>query len=181
MFKKFIEGLVFGGGFIISVSLIGYVVATKMFPISFRPQMTSADQESRFSGKKQPLFSLRKELEDGFDIPFHELSVDEQINKSTAIALAKFEPSPDGQMKAIIKEFLKKESGVEIYYNIGDEHPSSSYFPNDRTRHGDGMIIFFTGSPAVMRMSMTFSGNRIRSLGDIPIELFKKKCEKPKV
>ena len=82
-------------------------------------------------------------------------------------------------MRAIIKEFLKKESNTTIYYDIGDEYPSSSYYPREGTRYGDGVIIFFTVSPATMRMSMSFSGDRIHSLGDIPIELFKEKCNDP--
>ena len=77
---------------------------------------------------------------------------------------------------AKIKEFLKKESGTTIYYNIGDEYPTSSYYPKEGTRYGDGVIIFFADSPATMKMSMSYSGDRIHSLGDIPIELFKKKC-----
>lgn len=108
--------------------------------------------------------------------PFHELSLDDQIKQASVIAIAKYEKSSDGKMKAILKEFLKKEPGTTIYYNIGDEYPGSSYYPKENTMYGDGVIIFFTGSPATMKMSMTYSGDRIRGLGDIPIELFRKKC-----
>jgi hypothetical protein len=45
--------------------------------------------------------------------------------------------------------------------------------------YGDGVVIFFTGSPASMSMSMSFSGDRIHGLGDIPLQLFKQKCEEP--
>jgi hypothetical protein len=41
------------------------------------------------------------------------------------------------------------------------------------------MVMFFTGSPATMRMSMTYFGDRVHSLGDLPIELLRQKCEEP--
>ena len=91
--------------------------------------------------------------------------------------MAVYEPSSDGKMKAIIKEFLKKKPGTIIYYQVGDEYPAASYYPQEGIEHGDGVIIFFTGSPAKMKMSVTFSDGRICGLSDIPIDLFKKKCK----
>jgi hypothetical protein len=107
---------------------------------------------------------------------FHELPIEEQIKEASLIAVAKYEPAPDGQMKAIITDILKKDPNVVSYYDVGDEHPSSSYYPKDRSSYGDGLVIFFTGSPATMRMSMSYEGDRIRSLGDMPLSLFKEKC-----
>ena len=76
-------------------------------------------------------------------------------------------------------EFLKKESGVTVYYHLGDEHAPSSHYPKANTDYGDGVIIFFTGSPAVMQMSMSYSGDRIRGLADMPLELFRQQCRAP--
>lgn len=111
--------------------------------------------------------------------PFYELGIDEQIKRASVIALARYERASDGEMKAVIKEFLKKEPNVQIYYKVGDEYAPSSYYPGGKTVYGDGVVIFFTGSPATMQLSMTYSGDRIHGLGDIPIELFKEKCAKP--
>jgi len=166
MFKKFIEGLVFGCGFAISFIAIYFIASYFIYPklINSRFQQTTtihSDEDFR-------------ELAE----PFSELTLEEQIKNSSVIALAKYEPSTDGRMKAIIKDFLKKESGVTVRYKIGDEFSSSSYYPNPKGRifHGDGVVIFFTGSPAVMKMSMTYSGDRISALGDMPLELLRKKC-----
>ncbi len=74
----------------------------------------------------------------------------------------------------------KKEPGTIIYYKVGDEYPGASYYPKDGINRGEGVIIFFTGSPATMKMSVTFSDGRIHGLNDIPIELFKKKCKRLK-
>ena len=127
---------------------------------------------------QKPISALnRPEVMEKSGKPFHELSLEDQIKQASVIAIAKYQKSSDGKMKAIINEFLKKEPGTTIYYNIGDEYPGSSYYTKENTMYGDGIIIFFTGSPAIMKMSMTYSGDRIRSLGDIPIELFRKKCK----
>lgn len=181
MFKKFTEGLVFGGGFGVSFIFLWYMAAYLIYPIFVTPhiQESVSKQISELESQIPPSMSSRNVISDKPRIQFHELSLEEQIKTASVIAIAKYEKSSDGKMKAIIKEFFKKEPGTTIYYDIGDEYPGSSYFPKENTMYGDGVVIFFTGSPASMKMSMSYSGDRIHSLGDIPIELFKKKCEDP--
>jgi len=180
MLKKFIDGLGFGAGFAISFSVIWYISAYLIYPNLIETQIEGGFKTpSNVSVEANPsdiVTSMPRSFESGKQ--FHELPLDEQINESTVIAIAKYEASQDGRMKAVIKEFLKKKEGVKIYYDVGDEHPSSSFYPEEDTSHGDGVVIFFTGSPATMKMSMTFEGDRIRSLGDIPLKLFKEKCKK---
>ena len=179
MLKKFIEGLVFGAGFTISFLILWYFASFVITPALVSHQFGQKIPEQLSESKSEPGPTIQKKIEEFREtkVPFYELGVEEQIKQSSVIALARYEPAADGKMKAIIKEFLKKEPGTTIYYNIGDEHPSSSYYPKERTTYGDGLIIFFTGSPATMKMSMSFTGDRIHSLGDIPLELFKKKCD----
>lgn len=169
MLKKFTDGLIFGAGFSISCMVLLFLASFLILPmfVSKHIEYPTGIEQSNVGAHSQP------------SIPFHDLGLEEQIKQSSVIALAKFEPAPDGQMKAIIKEFLKKDTEVTIYYSIGDEHPSSSYYRQKDVGHGDGLVIFFTGSPANMKMSMSYSGDRIHSLGDIPVELFKKKCSEP--
>lgn len=181
MFKKFTEGLVFGGGFAISFVAIWYVAAYLISPmfIASRIEHEANKHLSELGANIQPSKPGSAEASRESAVPFHELGLEDQIKNSSVIALAKYERDPDGKMKAIIKEFLKKEPNVTIYYKIGEEYPSSSYYPKDNTSYGDGVVIFFTGSPATMRMSMSYSGDRIRGLGDLPLELFRKKCKEP--
>ena len=181
MLKKFTEGLVFGGGFGISFLALWYVAAYLITPMFVGSQIEQVANRhlSYLDAKTQSSISRTPETLRESGPPFHELKLEEQIKKSSVIALAKYEPSPDGKMKAIIKEFLKKEPGVTLYYNVGDEYASSSYYPKDKTSYGDGLVIFFVGSPAEMRMSMSYAGDRIRGLGDLPLELLKKKCKEP--
>jgi hypothetical protein len=178
MLKKFTDGLMFGAGFAISFLIIWYLGAYYISPLIVDSRIQSiTDDNLAYREMKRHGSSGENEAISHPKVQFHELTLDEQIKKASVIALAKYEQAPDGKMKAIITEFLKKDPGVTIYYKVGDEYPSSSYYPKANEDRGDGLVIFFVGSPASMRMSMTFSGDRIRGLGDLPIELFRKKCE----
>jgi hypothetical protein len=172
--RKFVDGLLFGCGFAISLVIVSYA-SWFVFPIIIGSVSTHESipitQESHYS----------KSLS-GNDVngkPFHELDLDEQIKQSSVIALAKYEPSKEGLRKAVIKEFLKKDPNTIVHYKIGDEYAPSSYYPKVNTSYGDGIVIFFVGSPASMRMSMSYDGDRIGSLGDLPLELLREKCNQP--
>lgn len=174
MMKRFFDGLIFGAGFTISFIILWYLAAYSIQPIvdRLRFERLGIGADSEISDTKQAS-SAQRGLQ---DIPFHALRVDDQIKQSSIIALAQYEQASDGRMKAVIKEFLKKDPNTIFYYDVGDEYSPSSYFPKDNTSYGDGAIIFFTGSPATMKSSMSYSDNRVRALGDIPIELLREKC-----
>ena len=172
--KRLLDGLLFGAGFAISFLLIWAAASYWVVP---HLVASHVEQHGRFSVAPDAHFQTSRA--EGLTKPFHELGVDDQIKQSTVIALARYEPGPDGKRKAVIKEFLKKEPGTTVYYNVGDEFADASYYPKDNTDHGDGVIIFFTGSPAEMAESMTYSGDRITGLGDLPVELFRTKCQRP--
>lgn len=179
MLRKFIDGLVFGSGFAVSFVVIWYIASFTLYPMLISSVTKSANQQLAQEGFSVPSEQAAPDTRRQLSKPFHELSVEEQIKKASVIALAKFEKSSDGKMKAVITEFLKKDPGVIIYYNIGDEYPTSSYYPSKNKSYGDGVVIFFTGSPASMGMSVTYTGDRISGLSDMPIKLFKEKCKEP--
>lgn len=182
MLKKFTDGLMFGGGFAISFIALWYVAAYLIFPMfasSYAERVFSNDLPSSNSQSYRSSISTGAALPNNPVKQFHELDIEQQIKQASVIALAEYVPSEDGKMKAVITEFIKNQPGTTIYYNIGDEHPLSSYYPKNKSRHGDGLVIFFTGSPAQMKLSMTYSGERISGLGDMPIKLLRKKCNDP--
>lgn len=181
MLKKFAEGLVFGGGFAISFVVIWFMAAYLISPM-FIASRIAQEANRQISGPGANVAPSKRQSAEAAHmstIPFHELGLEDQIRNSSAIALARYERAADGRMKAVIREFLKKDSNATIYYKIGDEYPSAGYYPKDDTSYGDGVVIFFTGSPATMKMSMTYSGDRIRGLGDLPVELLRRKCKDP--
>ncbi|MCP3852503.1 MAG: hypothetical protein GY694_20075 [Gammaproteobacteria bacterium] len=182
MLKKFTDGLIFGGGFAISFIVIWYAAAYFIFPMfasSYTERVLSTGPSNSNSKSSQPPTPTNKTLPNTPLKQFHELEIEQQIEQASVIALAEYVPSENGKMKAVITELIKNKPGTTIYYNVGDEHPSSSYYPKEKTRHGDGLVIFFTGSPAQMKMSMTYSGDRILGLGDMPLKLLRKKCAEP--
>lgn len=180
MFRKFIEGLVFGCGFSISFIALWFVAAFTITPMLASYFTQHGEKQIIEKDVKAPTATrpgVKNTREDGK--PFHELGFEEQIQKASVIALARYEKADDGKMKAIIKEFLKKDPDATVHYNIGDEYANSSYYPSDDHKYGDGVVIFFVGSPASMRMAVSYSGDRISGLADLPIELFRKKCKAP--
>ena len=167
MLRKFAEGLVFGAGFAISFIVVGALGASAMFSLAPTSRWsTSSDTVTRQIGEgdeKRP--------------PFYDLPIEAQIDEASVIAIARYEPAADGRMKAVLREVLKKKEGTTFHYQLGDEYTPSSYYPKSGTSYGDGIVIFFEGSPAMMRRAISYSGDRITGLGDMPIELFRNKCE----
>ena len=140
MLKKLVDGLVFGAGFGISLALVWFIATSVLLP------------HAASSHKGPPPSSIARIGEDDSreveppEALFHELPIEEQIKAASVIALASYEPGDDGRMKAVLKEFLKKDPDVTFYYDLGDEYRSSSYYPKPGTSYGDGVVIFFEGS-----------------------------------
>lgn len=170
MLRKFGEGLVFGAGFAISFLVLGWLGTSAIF------SMTPTSGWSASSG----VVGTTRQIggDDEKRPPFYELPIEEQIEEASVIAVARYESAEDGRMKAVLKEFLKKKEGAKFHYQVGDEYAASSYYPKSGTSYGDGVVIFFEGSPAMMRRAITFSGDRITGLSDMPLELFRDKCGK---
>ena len=176
MFKKFVDGLAFGAGFSIAFIVLWMIVTVVIYPVYLESQMSDlAGTEIVFPDDSDDT-SLTVHPAYGGE-PFYSLSIEEQIAKSSAVALAKYEPANDGRMQAIIVEYLKLQPGTEIRYAVGDEYRGSSYYPNEDRNRGDGVVIFFTGSPATMELSTSVYGDRVTGLNDIPLALFREKCD----
>ena len=175
MFKKFSDGLAFGAGFSISFIVLWTIVSFVVFPAYFESQFSNiADSEIVFPDESESTSSSKFPVDSS--PPFYSLSIEEQIAEASAIALAKYEPADDGRMRATIVEFLKLKPGTTIHYAVGDEYRGSSYYPSEDRNRGDGVVIFFTGSPAIMELSTSVYGDRITGLNDIPLALFREKC-----
>lgn len=180
MLNKFKEGLVFGGGFAISFIALWYMAAFFITPMIVNSQIEDINKIQQSFTSKNPSVPSQAIVSSQPEKQFYELSSDEQIQTATVIVLAKYEPAQDGKVKAVISQFLKKDDNVAFHYKIGDELVSSSYYPRENTSYGDGLVVFFAGNPPSQKMSMPYDGDRIRSLGDMPMELFKNKCNASK-
>ena len=177
--SKFKEGFVFGAGFSVAFILISYAADFAISPtlLNYKLKHVSIPQPVSV-GRTASAWPFGSALPSHQNQrPFHEMTPDEQIKNSSAIVLATYEKRSDGRMAAVAKEFLKTASDVIIHYKVGDEISEMSYYPSEHDGHGDGALIFFTGSPAMISMSMTYSGNRITGLGNMPLELLRSKCK----
>jgi hypothetical protein len=109
MLKKLFEGFVFGVGFALALVLVVVAIKPRMMPISF------GSSDGPAAGERPQAASLEYSETAGF----YALPLEEQIQQASVIALARYEPAPDGKMKAVIREFLKQAPDTEINYRIG--------------------------------------------------------------
>lgn len=172
--KRFTEGLLFGAGFAISFTVVWYVAAYVIFPATVGPKIEKEanKQLSEYNSKVVPP-EVRREMER----PFHEMGPEESIAAASAIALAKYEPAPDGRMKAVVTEFLKKELDAKVPYDIGDEYSSGSYYPKENVSRGEALLLFSKTRRSQEQVPWPFYHDRIAGLGDMPMELFRKKVK----
>ncbi len=119
--------------------------------------------------------SLEKETEPSppersWDNDFHARPPEEQIRRASAILLTRLEKEGD-RHREIVAEILKRKPGVRLYYNVGEEYRSLSHSPSPGCEgcEGEGSVVFMLGNPAQMVFSVTYEGDRLRSLGDMPI------------
>ena len=111
---------------------------------------------------------------------FHDWPLEKQIQTASVIAIGKWQKS-DSTLKCIISEVLKHAPNTAFYYKVGAEFRPGNQRVKDNTSYGDGQIMFFVGSPASFRYAMSFSGDRIAGMGDMPInelrELIRKSAQ----
>jgi hypothetical protein len=90
------------------------------------------------------------------------------MKKASAILLTQWR-KVDGEVKQIVTEILKHRPGTTLYYSVGDEYefPGSRSGPEYAT--GDGNVIFMEDSPASMRSSYSYSGERVGGFADMPL------------
>jgi len=110
---------------------------------------------------------------------FHDLPIDKQVASASVIAIARYQK--DGEkLKCVVSEILKQAPDTDFFFKVGDEYPSCSRYPKSNELYGDGVLMFFVGSPAEFRYSTSFSGDRLVGLGEMPIDLLRRKIAEAK-
>lgn len=99
---------------------------------------------------------------------FSDWTVEKQIQSASVIAITTFKKD-GGKLISIITAIPKQAAGNAFNYQIGDEYARGTRYERENMEYGDGEVIFFTGSPPMMRLSMTYANGRVTGLGDIPI------------
>lgn len=103
---------------------------------------------------------------------FSEWPLERKIKSASAIIVTTYKQEGP-KLKSSVAEIIKQEPGTILNYKIGDEYPQGSRYPRDNANYGDGEVVFFVGSPASMRYSLSYSEGRILGLGDMPLTMFK--------
>lgn len=107
---------------------------------------------------------------------FHELTLEQKIQQSSAILLTEYSRNNAGKAKNIVVEILKKDSDVELFYTVGDEYQ----LYGDLKLQDDsavGYVVFMGGNPARMRYAVTYQQGRVGGLGNVSLSTLREKCE----
>lgn len=83
---------------------------------------------------------------------FHAWPLDRQIASASVIVATTWTKDGD-RTKNVVSEILKQKPGTSFYYKVGDEYADMDYYPEHDVQ---GEIIFFTGSPAEMRLARSY-------------------------
>jgi hypothetical protein len=113
--------------------------------------------------------SLDYSFKDEFE-GFHDWPIEKKIQSASVIAITTYKKEEDGRLKSIITSIPKQPEGGTFNYKIGDEYVPGGRYPRANTQYGDGDVIFFTGSPPMMRLSYSYAEGRIGGMGELPVE-----------
>lgn len=171
MLNKFLFGLVFGLGFSLSLAV---VLSVWLNYVSSPSYMSQSIGHVSSGSVTVPYEDKHPFIENFSDLP-----IEDKISHSTAIVVTNIMKNDEGTYEQKITEILKKQDDVELYYQIGDVYDDHSDY-NEYESKGmfvpKGFIIFMGGSPASMRYSVSYSGDRISSLGGLSMEMLREKC-----
>jgi hypothetical protein len=134
---------------------------------SFLPNVIANQVNRAILGEKS--FASRPQV-DEFN-GFSDWTVEKQIQKSSVIAITTFKKD-SGKLTSIITSIPKQDADTSFNYQLGDEYVRGNRFPRENTDYGDGEVIFFTGSPPMMRLSWSYADGRIGGLGEMPMAKF---------
>jgi len=156
------------------IILSAVIAAPKLYPDvanTVEPEVAASAPATSAEASKDD------DIEDFYDLP-----VAQQIEKASAIVITKYQKEGE-YLTSTVSEILKLSPGTEFYYKVGDklEYGVRSLKPDPEMgeiSYGEGEIVFFVGSPAMMKYSTSYEGERCSGLGDIPIEMLKEMIRK---
>lgn len=111
---------------------------------------------------------------------FRELPIEAHVRSASVIVLTKYRREGD-KLKSVVSEILKHKPGTTFHYQVGDELGSAGdRVVRENTRYGDGEVVFLAGSPATVRLSASYTNERIAMAGDLPLSALRKIIEQEK-
>ena len=159
---KLLGGAAFGAGILLVYVLIFFLIAPHA---SYVPVPTN--DEKRFDATSS-----------AHNLNFSTLTMEEKIKISSAIALGSYRHTKDGGSKIIIQEYLKKDPASRLTYAVGEEVSDALSQRAATDDFGDGVVIFFVGSPTQTKMTATYRNGVINGLDDISMVDFRRLIER---
>lgn len=101
-----------------------------------------------------------------------DIKPEDAIAESSVIAVVKYEQEGN-RYKAVLSEVLKKAPDASFNFQVGDEIKENSYEPRIGESRGDGMVVFFAGSPPNYRRGVSIFDDRILAFDEMPLAVFR--------
>ncbi|WP_413662473.1 hypothetical protein ACG1BZ_14745 [Microbulbifer sp. CNSA002] len=133
MLNKFLSGVTLGAGFSISALCVYTIWMFYVFPLLIDQSFTSKLEETENLSQLQHYENTPN---------FHNLPVDDQIELATAIIIVKFEEGDNGSYRSVVEEILKKEDGIELYYNVGEVYEEAPTYNRSKNFMQERAIVF---------------------------------------
>jgi len=99
---------------------------------------------------------------------FDGLSPEQRVQSASVIALAQWQRSGP-TLRCVISEILKQTPDTKFYYKVGDEFRAGNQRATENADFGDGLVLFFAGSPARLQETVAYRHDRITGMGDMSI------------
>lgn len=108
---------------------------------------------------------------------FHTWPLQQQIQVASVIVLTRRQEGGVDGVHCQVAEILKQNKGTDFYYQIGDDYPLCGAAASDaaNARDSEGEVLFFIGSPAAFRYSVSYARGKVASLGDMPLSALRKR------
>jgi hypothetical protein len=157
--RKLLAGAAFGAGILLAFVLTYFLVAPHVSYV-FVP----TNDQRRVDATSLP-----------HNLNYSGLNTEEKIKVSSAIALGTYRRTNGGGNKIIIQEYLKKDPAGQLTYAVGEEVSDAISQRAASDDFGDGVVIFFVGSPTQTKMTATYVNGVIAALDNISIDDFRQR------
>ena len=159
MFKKLMNGFVWGVGFSLALILLFFVASITFFNVKPGPAY-GVDQ--------------RKAMEER--IKWQELSDEQKIRTASVAVIVRYEKGEGLHMKAYVDRVLSKSEDHALPYVVGSRLETEDYYSQaGRVRDRDGVVVMFGGNPINDLGSIFIYDDRLSAMGNMPIEVFANK------
>ena len=161
MFRKLLNGFLFGTGFTAALIIVFLIVST--LDLSFINKTSS----SITTGDEANYEEQQK---------WRALPETEKISNISGLAILRFKESKDKHMEAYVETVLTKSNPTNLPLKIGERVKKSDYYAKDgHSRNRNGILVIYSGNPAKEVEGAFLYEDRLVSYQDMPLEVFLKK------